>query len=272
MENSNAASVYQRLLAQSLKTIEKQISSLEHKNRGLRALTDKTTVEIEGLKLQYREITQQLKEFEGRKELSEKKEATLEKWDKKSASITQKEQELQQSVQELRDLQQRLGTKRAKVKIDKKVEHKKQFIKLLQKTSNVIDKRQKLVMLPQYLKDKKRLNLLTKQQAKVNLTAAKIEDNNALQAMLNPAGNILDKIQSKVYDIKGAYYQKNLAHSIEVFYTMQQAKSNIAIRGANATTLGKKAVEKLREKREMSKIKAEQESQQTGLVPAVVTR
>ena len=38
---NNSDKVYQLLLKQSLETISKQIKSLEQKNRGLRALTDK---------------------------------------------------------------------------------------------------------------------------------------------------------------------------------------------------------------------------------------
>lgn len=272
MDNNNANSVYQSLLYKSLDTIKKQINSLESKNHGLRALTDKTTVEIEGLKLQYNEITQQLKQMEPRKELSEKKEQTLEKWDKKSDYIHQKEQKTAQSIIDYENLQQQLGTRRAKLKVAKKVEHKQQLIKLLQTTSNLIDKRQKLVMLPQYLKDKKRMNLLATQQAKINLTAAKIEDNKALQAMLDPTSSILDRVQAKIYDIKGTYYQKNLSHSLEVLNTMQQSKSNIAIRGANAITLGKKTIAKLREKQEMAKLATTQNSQQTNMASTGMTR
>lgn len=272
MDNSNANSVYQSLLYKSLDTIQKQISSLESKNHGLRALTDKTTVEIEGLKLQYSEIAQQLKQLEGHKQLSEKKESTLEKWDKKADYINGKEQNMEKSIADYKNLQQNLSTSRAKRKVAKKIEHKRQLIRLLQTTSNLIDNRQKLVMLPQYLKDKKRMNLLTKQQAKINVTAAKIEDNKALQAMLDPTGNILDRVQSKIYDIKGTYYQKNFSHSKDVLATMQQSKSNIAIRGANAITLGKKTIAKLREKQEMAKLDATQNVQQTSMVPVGMTR
>lgn len=94
---NNSDKVYQVLLKQSMETIARQIQSLEQKNRGLRALSDKTTVEIEGLKLQYNEIVNTLKNYQERINVSDRKEAKLDKLDEKSERITKEQQEHQRS-------------------------------------------------------------------------------------------------------------------------------------------------------------------------------
>ena len=50
---NNSDRVYQELLQRTLKQLQQQITSLERKNRGLRAITDQTAVEIEGYKTEY---------------------------------------------------------------------------------------------------------------------------------------------------------------------------------------------------------------------------
>ena len=98
---NNSDKVYQQLLQQSMNVIARQIQSLEQKNRGLRALTDKTTVEIEGLKLQYSELKKAYQEHQERIQVSERKEAKLDKLDEKSDHISEKQQEHIDKISEL---------------------------------------------------------------------------------------------------------------------------------------------------------------------------
>ena len=75
--------------------------------------------------------------------------------------------------------------------------------------------------------------------------SANMQDNQELQAMLD-LNKTSGRIKSVVHDIKGAYYQKRLNHSQEVLDTMKNSNLNITIRGANAITISKKAVNGLR--------------------------
>ena len=98
---NNSDKVYQQLLQQSMNVIARQIQSLEQKNRGLRALTDKTTVEIEGLKLQYSELKKAYQAHQERIQVSERKEAKLDKLDEKSNNISEQQQEHIDKISEL---------------------------------------------------------------------------------------------------------------------------------------------------------------------------
>ncbi len=242
---NNSDKVYQLLLKQSLETISKQIKSLEQKNRGLRALTDKTTVEIEGLKLQYNEIVTTLKNYQERINVSDRKEAKLDKLDEKSDHISQEKKEHLAQIDSLKQAQNKMKTARAKRKVAKEIKKEQEIIQKLQKKNARIDKRQKAIMLPKFYREQKRSQLLSKQQAKVNQVTASMQDNQELQAMLNP-DKVSDRIKSVVHDIKGVYYQKKLSHSQNVLDTMQNSRFNITIRGANAITISKKAVNGLR--------------------------
>ncbi len=242
---NNSDKVYQVLLKQSMETIARQIQSLEQKNRGLRALSDKTTVEIEGLKLQYNEIVNTLKNYQERINVSDRKEAKLDKLDEKSERITKEQQEHHDQINTLNQAQNKMKTARGKRKVAKEIRKQQEIIRKLQKKNARIDKRQKAIMLPAFYRDQKRSQLISKQEAKVKQVAANMQDNQELQAMLD-LNKTSGRIKSVVHDIKGAYYQKRLNHSQEVLDTMKNSNLNITIRGANAITISKKAVNGLR--------------------------
>ncbi len=243
---NNSDKVYQQLLQQSMNVIARQIQSLEQKNRGLRALTDKTTVEIEGLKLQYSELKKAYKEQQERIQVSERKEAKLDKLDEKSNNISEQQQEHIDKISELKQVQSNMKTARAKRKVAKEIIKQQEIIQKLQKQQARIDLRQKAVMLPKFYRMKKRAKLLNRQQAKVNQAAFNMQDNQALKEMLEPENKVRDRVRSAIYDIKGAYYQRKFEHSQAVLETMKDSKSNIVIRGANAITMSKKAANVLR--------------------------
>lgn len=243
---NNSDKVYQDLLKRSLLLINNQIKILERKNRGLRALSEQTSIEINGLKIQYQQLQEELKNYEERIDLSEKEEEKLEKLDIKSSVNSELQEDHIARIDELEAVKKRLQTTKAIRKVNKQIAQQKEIIRKLQKKSSKIDQKQKKIMLPKYKKMQKRNQLLSHQQAKVNWTAAKIKDNQELQAMLDPENSLKDLLASKIYDIKGQFYQKKLSHSQEVLATMKSQKSNIAIRGANAITLSKKAINKFR--------------------------
>ena len=245
---NNSDKVYQQLLQQSMNVIARQIQSLEQKNRGLRALTDKTTVEIEGLKLQYSELKKAYQAHQERIQVSERKEAKLDKLDEKSNNISEQQQEHIDKISELKQVQSNMKTARAKRKVAKEIIKQQEIIQKLQKQQARIDLRQKAVMLPKFYRMKKRAKLLNRQQAKINQAAFNMQDNQALKDMLEPENKVRDRVRSAIYDIKGAYYQRKFDHSQAVLETMKDSKSNIVIRGANAITItmSKKAANVLR--------------------------
>lgn len=266
---NNSDRVYQEMIEKSMRNISTEIKKLEQQNKGLRAVTDNLTIKIDGLKLQLQELNQELKNYEERITLSERKESKLDKTDAKVAEIIAKEESHVQKIRDLETMKKSLHTTRAERKVNKQIAHKQEIIKKLQKKNARIDLRQKVIMMPKYYRVKKRAQLLNKQQAKVNLAMANIHDMEAMKKMLDPENKLMDNLKSVIYDIKGAYYQKKLSHSQDVLETMQYSKNNIAIRGANAITLSKKAINKLRKNNNLTKetaidlVNAKKEESQT---------
>lgn len=259
---NNSDRVYQELIRKNMQNLEKEINKLERQNKGIRAITDRTTVEIEGLKLQLQELHRELKNNETRVELSDRKERKIDKLDTKVEKIIGKEQSHHEKIAELEHMKQSLQTKRAIRKVNKAIARQQELIKKLQKKNARIDLRQKVIMLPKYYRVKKRAKLLNKQQAKVNIAQENVRDMKELQAMLDPEHNIIDRMKSVVYDIKGTYYQKKLEHSQAVLERMKNSKLSIAIRGANVITLTKQAKNKLQNRVKQRKETAESLSQE----------
>lgn len=250
---NNSDRVYQEMIEKSMRNISIEIKKLEQQNKGLRAVADNLTIKIDGLKLQLQELNQELKNYEERITLSERKESKLDKTDAKVAEIIAKEESHVQKIRDLETMKKSLHTTRAVRKVNKQIAHQQEIIKKLQKKNARIDLRQKVIMMPKYYHVKKRAQLLNKQQAKVNLAAANVHDIEAMKKMLDPENKLMDNLKSIIYDIKGAYYQKKLSHSQDALETMQHSKNNIAIRGANAITLSKKAINKLRKNNNLTK-------------------
>lgn len=252
MNDSNT--VYQRLLKESLDTIQKQITNLERKNHGLRAITDKTTEEINGLKMQYQEILGELQNFNQREQLTEIQEGVLNTLDTKTNENLSSVQEVRQNIEELKALREQLQTSRQRRKIDKKIQKKQEIIKKLQTRNARIDKIEKAIMLPQLKVNQMKQKIRLTQYAKAESARAALKDNEQLMAMLDPENSIKDNLMATIYDIKGKYYQMKLNHSMEVLNEMQKTDSLAAIKGANAITIGKKAVSKLRQRRDKQKM------------------
>ena len=272
---NNSDKVYITMIQDSIKSLTKKIEELEVKNNGVRSILDSTTVKINGLKLEVQQLAQELKNYESRMNLSEKKEEKLDNLDEKATKILNKVATHEEKIKELQQLKNNLKTARAKRKIDKQIEHQQTIIRLLQKANTTIDIRQKVIMLPKYYVTKKKDRLLNIAKARVNLNAEKMEDLNMMKKALNE-NSIIDQVKSVIYDIKGVYYLKRFNYSKEVLARMKNSNSMVNLYGANAITLGKKAINKLRkksEKKEETALDLVNENENKGqepLLPVVV--
>ncbi len=272
---NNSDKVYITMIQDSIKSLTKKIEELEVKNNGVRSILDSTTVKINGLKLEVQQLAQEFKNYESRMNLSEKKEEKLDNLDEKATKILNKVATHEEKIKELQQLKNNLKTARAKRKIDKQIEHQQTIIRLLQKANTTIDIRQKVIMLPKYYVTKKKDRLLNIAKARVNLNAEKIEDLNMMKKALNE-NSIIDQVKSVIYDIKGVYYLKRFNYSKEVLARMKNSNSMVNLYGANAITLGKKAINKLRkksEKKEETALDLVNENENKGqepLLPVVV--
>lgn len=252
MNNSDV--VYKRLLNEELYKIKKEIYSLERKNHGIRAITDKTAVEIERLKLRYNQIDEEIKAFENRQELSGIKEKTLDKLDERIDKNYNKQQQVSKNIEELKALKTQLSSTRAKRKVNKEIEHQRALLRKMKNRNVKISNIQRSLMMPKYKKEAKKQKLLNNAQAKVNIAQANYNDNIALQSMLNPDTSFKDNILNVIYDIKGNHYLKKLNYATEVLEQMQKSNSSIVMRGASAAVISKKVADKLRKKMNQEQI------------------
>lgn len=245
---NNSDQVYQQLLEKALNRLQKQISELERKNKGLRALTDKTAYDIEGYKNEYNDIVNTLRQYQERQEHSAIVENILNRQDKKAERIISKQQARQDKINQLAALGQQATSSRYRKKINKMITRQQKKIASLNKKHIRLNKRQRVIMLPKYYVTKRRNKLLFRQQGKVHVVEENIKDLALLKAHLNPENSIIDRLKSTIYDIKGNHYQNKLSRQQEILENMQQHKYAVAIRGARAIAMPKRAVKKLRDK------------------------
>ena len=245
---NNSDQVYQQLLEKTLDRLQKQISDLERKNKGLRALTDKTAYDIEGYKNEYNDIVNTLKQYQARQEHSAIVESVLNRQDKKAERIISKQQARQDKINQLATLGQQATSARYQRKINKMITRQQKKIRSLNKKHIRLNKRQRVIMLPKYYLTKRRNSLLFRQQGKVHVVEENIKDLALLKAHLNPENSIIDRLKSTIYDIKGNHYQNKLSRQQEILKNMQQHKYAVAIRGARAVAMPKRAIRNLRNK------------------------
>ena len=251
---NNADRVYKEMLEKELTQINYKITELEQKNKGLRALTDKTTVAIEKLKLQASEIKDQIDNYNERIELGAVSETFVETFDEIVEINDERKQEINANIQELEKVKANLKTQRAIRKIDKKIEYQQKKLAKIQKGNNRISGIQRTFMYSKHKKAMKQQQILNGAQAKVNVADANLKDNQALKEMLDPKNSLKDAILDKVYDIKGQYYQRKKDRAVEVLEQMKKSNSTIKMRGAKAIVITKNLKNKLNKKLEMDKI------------------
>lgn len=252
---NNADKVYKQMLHDELNKINRKINELEINNQGIKALTNITTTEIESLKLQAENLKTQIANFVERQELGAVSETFVETFDEIVGINNEKRENVSANIEELRQLRNRLTTKRAIKKIDKKIDQQQKVLERLQKSDVRISNIQRAFMAPKHFIESKKQKILFNAQAKVNVAESNYNDIQELQAMLNPEASIKDSIMNVVYEIKGNYYLKKSNHSSEVLEQIQNSKNIVAMQGANAIVISKKLSNSLKNKLKMEQIR-----------------
>lgn len=269
---NNSDRVYKSILQDKLTKINKQILELEKRNKGLRLLTDQTTTKIEALRLQSASIEEEIKNFTERQELNAVSDTFVETFDEVVGIHDEKRQTVQANLEELRQLQSQLTTKRARRKIKKKIEHQQKVLNRLQKSDTRISGVQKAFMYPKAYHEMKKNQLLHKAQAKVNVAEENYNDYSEMQAMLKPEESMKDSLLNIVYEIKKNHYAKKAGRAAEVLEQMQQSKTIIGMKGAKAVVITKNLKNKLNDNLRMDQVKQEQTLDPNQMVAATATR
>lgn len=265
MNNSDLA--YKNMLQEKLKKINGQINDLEKRNTGLRALVDKTSITIERLKLQAKDLNEQIANFTAKAELNAVESVVVDTFDALSAKQNESSQKAEDKIKELEALKAKLKTTRAKRKIERKIEHQQKIIKGLQKGNNIVSGIQKIVIYPKYHREITRNKLLNQQQAKANYSKDRYDDIQQMRSMLNQDKTI-DRIKDAIYEFKGNRYLKKQKRAEEVLAQMKKSKHPIVMRGAKAVVVSKKIKDKINNKIEISKMQQIQSAPQVAAATA----
>ena len=252
---NNSTLMYRKMLADKLNSIQNKINVLNARNS--RIFDKYADIQIEGLRRQYEEVSNELKNLDERIALSDKAEAIMSKLDDKSSDVGLRISERAQAISELQAIKSQLSTRRGVRKINRQIERQQNIIRLLQRKNVCIGAVQRAMMFPKYYKMQKRMQLLNLQHAKVNYMAGMAHDLKFLQSTLRPEEKLGDHVKAFIYDIQGRYYQRQMDHAIEVLDIMNEQSSNILMRGARCVTVSKKVTEKLRERMRQGRETAE---------------
>lgn len=238
---NNANKIQAEILLNSLKGIEESIKNINNLHQELGEINDKINLEISSLEKQRSKILEQINEFKlnnGITEDSQKLGSVNEKYDNNLNA----QDEVKQQIAELEAKKEVLKTNVFKNMIDKKIESKYQKLEKLQQKEVKLEQRQRVILMKKQNTTNKRNEMLSKRETAMEMTEAKINDNNVLKSDLGDS--VKDKVVGKIYDIKGKFYQKQYEHQANIFNTMKE--KNVDFKGANVMIVTKKSTNFMR--------------------------
>lgn len=259
---NNSETVYREILQKSLNRITDEIILLETQNNKLMNMITSSEKRIERLKLEREQIS---KELQSRIETKQTKVdgVTKEFIDDRIKAIAEKQENHSKRINELESLKREVNSNIARAIINRRINHERKKMARLKSATNIISDVQKAMMMPKYVVDRYRLGKYAKRQGNVNYYENKVNEIENRQSGLNPEENIVDKIKSTYYDIKGKHYAKKLDKSRNLLKKLQQKGVPNRILGANAAAISKKDADKLRQRmQKQTKEEPKKEQQQ----------
>lgn len=234
MNNSNK--IQSEILFNCLKNIEGSIQNIEKLRDDLGGISDKISVELSSLLKQRDIIEEQINEFKLNNGINDFDNKMINVNDKYDLNVSN-QNALENKINELEEQKNNLKTQAAKASVEKKIVNVKEKLDKLKLSQVNLEQRQRIMLLKKQNALNKRNAMVTKLEAKAELTQSKIDDNNIVR---NGLGDSLgSKIVGKVYDLKGRFYQKQFNRQTELLNTMK--KNGAGFKGANVMVVKKKA-------------------------------
>lgn len=235
---------YVSLLKDRQKAIQENINRL----RNLRNHdSNRVSLEIRGYEIELEELQRAIDDYSSRRELRERVERALERTDRRHQRASERERDYQEQIRELQELKERLLTIRAKRRVDRRIERIQSRIKTMQNRKTRCVNTQRRRMMPRYRRDFHRMEIRSRQQARVEQADARLRDNEALKSMLN-RDHLIDNIRERIYDIRGTFYQRRKDREQEVLNEMNSTDSIVRMRGARITRISRHIRDHLRER------------------------
>lgn len=267
---NNSEIVYRQMLQKSLNRITDEILLLGTQNNKLMNMITSSERRIEKLKIEREEILQELKERQqsNTQQVENAPNAFL---DNQIVSTEEKTKSHAKRISELEELKKQTSSNIARAIMNRRINHERKKIARLKSTKNIISDVQKAIMLPKHIIDKYRFGKYAKRQGNVNYYENKVEEIKKKQENIKE-DNIITKVQSAYYDIKGKYYAKKLEKSKKLLNRLQQKGIKNKILGANVAAMNKKDIDKFRQRMNTQTLKkslvASQESEKN--LPAII--
>lgn len=236
----NANKIQEEILLNSLSSLNKSIENIKSLDQELNGISDKIHVELVSLEKQRSIIQDQIDQFKLNGITDDNK--NLNKVNEKYDDNLTNQNDLKQQISELESKKEKLKTGMGKNLINKMIESKYKKLEKLQQKEIKLEQRQRVILMKKQNTINKRNELLSKREANIELTEAKINDNGILKN--NLGDSIKDKVDKKIYDIKGKFYQKKYEYQTNILNNMKQR--NVGFKGANVMIVTKKSTNLMR--------------------------
>ena len=247
-EKKSSDNAYIDMMNDRAVEVSRRIFKLRQREK--RDFTGRTTAMIMGLDQELNQIRESIKNYDDRRVLDAETEKELAAIDSQHDELVEARQAYKEQIQELRELKSQLKGVRNRARINREEKKLNRRLKKLQASEVKMMKEQKSIMYPEYKVDLKRQALLSRVGGRIEYFEEKMAVNDELERMLDQEHHFGDGIRRKIYDIKGAHYQKRLAREQEVLEAMQKSDSIIEMRGARITTISNKYADRIRQNHE----------------------
>lgn len=246
---------YKKFLEQRLEAINKELTSIKKQQEDLNNASVAITRRINGLAIEQQIVSEQIRNYTGRMVArpDSHREHRIENVDEKYEKTSTKQQAYDQKIQEMRNLQNTTSSKYMKNKIERKIQKLQPKLEKLKTKQAKLKGKQRKLMYPKYRRQQIKQTLLSRQQGRVMTFQERARTNAQLSAMMSDK-KAFGSFQANIAAIKANHYHRRMLRSQEVLNKMQSKGSVIGMRGANITTLPKRALHTIRDLRSGLKV------------------
>lgn len=255
---------YRNLLQERVKQLQSRLVGL--RGRAKHDITGHVYNQIKGHEREIEVLQEMINSMDRRPEMSVPGEGMMSVTDSFRDNNHSKQNQYEQQIAELKELRSNLLTARAQRRLDRRIEKLNRKISKLKKHDVYAGNVQRSILYPRYLYETRKRSLLLHAEGRVLAYQDRIQDNERIHSELDAmySNSIVRGVHEFICDIKGMYYQNRLGRAQEILDEMNQTDSVIHMQGARITSLSKKYLEQIRQRR----VEREREQNLSGGVVA----
>lgn len=273
---NNSDKVYEGILRKRAADIQKNIGKIERELNHTKLATRRAETELLGLKKELERVREEIELLESIQDEDKyySDHAVVELLDRLSEKRDAKKEDIQNDIDELRELRQEIESRSIKRRIDKKIAKKQKKISDLQKKQIKIDKSQRSIIISKTRKNRMKDRMYSRQEGRVEYWENKINDTEALRSVLNPEESIKDTVLDTIYQFRNSLiYPIFLNRQQEILDVMHEKKVHVI--GANIMVMAKRTKNHIKNavdftKRELDRMIEENQQNQQNNSPISV--